>query len=170
MSFLELAKKRYSCKRYKSEQITKEQLDYILECGRVAPTAKNVQPQRIYVVNTKEGLEKIDQVTICRYNAPTVLIVCYSDDGIYTYPGTNINSGSEDASIVATHMMLGAADVGVDSCWLNRFNPDECKKMFNLPENETPVLLLDLGYSDNMGPLPNHESIKPIEETVKYIK
>lgn len=168
MEFRELIKERYSCKRFKSEQISKEQLGYILNAGRVAPTAKNAQPQRVYVIQSEEGLKKIDEVTICRYNAPTVLLVAYSNDGIYCYPGTTKDSGAEDCAIVATHMMLAAKDCGVDSCWLNRFNPDEAKAAFNLPENETPVLLLDLGYSDNFGPLPNHDLIKPEEETIFY--
>ena len=58
-------------------KIRKEQLDAILEAGRLAPTAKNLQEQKIYVVQSDEGLEKIDRITPCRYGAGTVLLVAF---------------------------------------------------------------------------------------------
>ena len=86
------------------------------------------------------------------------------------YPGGKYDSGREDATIVATHMMLAAKDCGVESCWLNRFDPDELKAEFGLPENEEILMLLDLGFAaEGAGPLPNHESRKELSETVSYI-
>ena len=70
MDFIELAKSRYSCKKFDSRQISKEQLDSILEAGRLAPTAKNLQEQYVYVVQSAEGLAKVDALTPCRYGAP----------------------------------------------------------------------------------------------------
>lgn len=170
MNFLELAKKRYSCKKYSDRQITKEELDVILEAGRVAPTAKNLQEQHIYVVQSADKLAIIDDATPCRYGAPTVLVVAYDKNNVFTYPGNKSASGAEDATIVATHLMLAAASVGVDSCWLNFFNPEELAKALNLPENEEIVMLLDLGYAaEGAAPLANHASRKPIEETVTYL-
>lgn len=72
----------------------------------LASTAKNLQGQRIYVVQSAEGLAKIDALTPCRYGAPTVLVVAYDKNSIFVFPGGKANSGEEDASIVATHMML----------------------------------------------------------------
>ena len=77
MEFSELVKARYSCKKFDGRPVEKAQLDAILEAGRLAPTAKNLQEQRIYVVQSEEGLAKVDQVTPCRYNAGTVLIVAF---------------------------------------------------------------------------------------------
>ena len=71
MDFMEVLKKRYSCKKFDGRKISKEQLDAILEAGRLAPTAKNLQEQKIYVVQSDEGLEKIDRITPCRYGAGT---------------------------------------------------------------------------------------------------
>ena len=142
-----------------------------MEAGRLAPTAKNLQEQRIYVVQSEEALAKVDKVTPCRYGAPTVLIVAFDKNNVFTYPGDKRDSGVEDAAIVATHMILAAANEGVDSCWLNYFNPDEVAKAFDLPENEEVLMLMDLGYAAEEGkPLTNHFSRKPIEETVTYIK
>lgn len=170
MNFSELAKKRYSCKSFNGEKLSKEQLESILDAGRLAPTAKNLQEQKIYVVESAEGLEKIDKVTPCRYNAPTVLVVAFDKDNVFTYPGEKRDSGIEDATIVATHMLLAAADVDVDSCWINFFDPDILAKELGLPENEEILMLLDLGFASEKGaPLSNHNSRKPLSETVKYI-
>lgn len=76
----------------------------------------------------------------------------------------------EDAAIVATHLMLAAANAGVDSCWLNFFDPDELAKELGLPENEEVLMILDLGYAaESAGPLANHGSRKPLSETVAYL-
>ena len=69
MDFIELAKSRYSCKKFDSRQISKEQLDNILEAGRLAPTVKNLQEQHVYVVQSAEGIAKIDSLTPCRYTS-----------------------------------------------------------------------------------------------------
>lgn len=168
MDFLELARKRYSCKQYDGRQISDEQLSAILEAGRLAPTAKNLQEQRIYVMQSEEALALVDEVTPCRYGAPTVLVVAFDTEKVFTYPGGKRDSGIEDAAIVATHMMLAAKDVGVESCWLNLFDPDIVKERLALPENEEVLMLLDLGFSaEDAGPLPNHASRKPLEETVE---
>ena len=167
MDFTEVIRNRYSCKSYNGTQITEEQLNEILEAGRVAPTAKNLQVQSVYVVQSEEGLAKIDKVTPCRYGAPTVLIVAYDKNNQYTYPKGGRTSGIEDAAIVATHMMLAAYNAGVDSCWLNCFDPDALAKDMALPENEEILMLLDLGYASEEGkPLLNHELRKDISETV----
>ena len=170
MEFAEVVKNRYSCKKYDGKQISEDQLDAVLQAGRLAPTAKNLQGQRIYVVQSAEGLAKIDELTPCRYGAPTVLLVAFDKNSVFVYPGEKVNSGVEDASIVATHMMLAATNTGVDSCWLNFFDPAAVAKAFDLPENEQVLMLLDLGFAaEGFAPLPNHTSRKPLEETVKYL-
>ncbi|MDO5016433.1 MAG: nitroreductase family protein [Eubacteriales bacterium] len=170
MEFKDLVKHRYSCKQYSDRKLEPEKLEAILEAGRWAPTAKNQQVQRIYVLQSEEALAIVDKVTPCRYGATTVLAVAYDINDVYTYLGDRYNSGAEDVTIVATHMMLAAANEGVDSCWLNRFNPDELAKELKLPENQRIVILMDLGYAaEGAGPLPNHHSRKPLSETVTYL-
>ena len=167
MEFKEVIKNRFSCKKYGSRRVEADKLNAILEAGRLAPTAKNLQEQRIYVLQSEEALAKIDKATPCRYGAPTVLVVAYDRINVFTYPGGKKDSGAEDATIVATHMILAAADAGVDSCWLNNFDPDALAKDLGLPENEEILMLLDLGYAaEGAGPLANHMSRKPLSETV----
>ena len=70
MAFIDLARSRYSERRFAQTPIEPEKIDLILEAGRVAPTARNRQPQRILVVQSEEGLERIDRCTDCRFGAP----------------------------------------------------------------------------------------------------
>ncbi|MBR1852966.1 MAG: nitroreductase family protein [Lachnospiraceae bacterium] len=170
MEFKEVVSKRYSCKKYSSRQVEAEKLEAILQAGRLAPTAKNLQEQHIYVIQSEEALAKIDAITPCRYGAPTVLAVAFDKNNVFTYPGGKRDSGMEDASIVATHMILAAADEGVDSCWVNYFDPDLAADKLGLPENEEVLMLMDLGYAaDGAGPLANHGSRKALAETVTYL-
>ncbi|SDB67876.1 nitroreductase family protein [Butyrivibrio sp. INlla16] len=170
MEFSDVVKNRYSCKKYDTRKVDRARLNTILEAGRLAPTAKNLQEQHVYVIESEENLAKIDKATPCRYGAPTVLVVAFDKNNVFTYPGGKRDSGIEDASIVATHLMLAAANEGVDSCWLNFFDPDELAKDLGLSENEEILMLLDLGYAaEGAGPLDNHNSRKELSETVTYI-
>ncbi len=170
MEFKEVIEKRYSCKKYSSRQVEKEKVDAILNAGRLAPTAKNLQEQRVYVIQSEDILKKIDGITPCRYGAPTVVVVAFDKDNVFTYPGEKRDSGVEDATIVATHMILAATDEGVDSCWINYFDPDKAATELGLPENEEVLMLLDLGYAaDGAGPLETHTSRKPLSDTVVYM-
>ena len=170
MEFKEVVKNRYSCKKYRDDKVEPEKLEAILSAGRLAPTAKNLQEQHIYVLQSEEMLAKVDALTPCRYNAPVVLVVAFDKNNVFTYPGDKRDSGVEDATIVATHMILAAADEGVDSCWVNFFDPEKAAEALGLPENEEVLMLMDLGYAaEGAGPLVNHDSRKPLSETVTYL-
>ena len=171
MQFQDLIKERYSCKSFdSSHQVSSDVLTAILEAGRLAPTAKNLQEQHIYVVQSPEALSIVDRHTPCRYGAPTVLVVAFDTNNVYTYPDGKRQSGVEDAAIVATHLMLAAKDNGVESCWLNCVHMDNLRHDLNLPEHEDILMLLDLGYpSPDAAPLANHFSRKALGETVTYL-
>lgn len=170
MEFKEVIRARYSCKSYSDRQIEQEKLDAILNAGRLAPTAKNLQEQHVYVLRSAEALARVDSVTPCRYGAPTVLVVAFDKNRVFTYPGGKRDSGVEDATIVATHMILAAADEGVDSCWINFLDPEKLAQALGLPENEEILMVMDLGYAaEGAGPLPNHGSRKDLSETVSYL-
>ncbi len=170
MEFKEVVQNRYSCKKYSDRPVEAEKLNAILEAGRLAPTAKNLQEQHVYVVQSAEALAKIDAITPCRYGAPTVLVVAFDKNNVFTYPGGKRDSGVEDATIVATHMILAAADECVDSCWVNFLDPEKLAQAIGLPENEEVLMVMDLGYAaEGAGPLANHSSRKPLSETISYL-
>ena len=146
MTFLELAKERYSVRSFKDTPIKPEKLKQILEAGRVAPTACNNQPQRIKVITDPENLAKMDECTPCRFNAPAVLLVCYDKTVCWKSPFNNELSGQVDASIITTHLMLAAQEAGLGTCWVMYFDPTKTVKLFELPENLMPVAFLPIGY------------------------
>lgn len=169
--FIDLAKKRYSVRKYSGEQVPQEMLDRIIEAGMVAPTAKNLQPVRIYVIRSAEGLAKVDSLTPCRFGAPVVLLFTMVLEEMWRNPlQEGISSGQEDASIVATHMMLEAADIGLGSLWINYFANSDAEKAFGIPAGERAVLLMDIGYAAaDAEPSSNHGTSRPADEVVRYI-
>ena len=170
MEFTTVVKERYACKKFDGRPIGRETLLEILEAGRVAPTAKNLQGQRVYVLESAEALAKFDEASPCRYGAGTVLVVAFNKEEVFHYPGGKRDSGIEDATIVATHLMLAAKNAGVESCWINRFDPEEMARVLDLPENEEVLMALDLGCpAEGAGPLPNHENRKALQETVRFL-
>lgn len=176
MGFFELAKERYSVRKFKDMPVEQEKLDRIIEAGMNAPTARNRQPQRIYIIKSEEGIRKINECSPCIYGASCVLLICYdningaADDPMVSEKEFHYRSrfGEHDAAIVATHMMLEAWDEGIGSCMVGYFNLDKVRENFNLPETEFPMLLLPIGYAD-MGPGPRHAERKAREEIVKEV-
>lgn len=166
--FESVIRERTATRKFKEKTVPKEKIEKILEAGRLAPTAKNIQPQKIYVVQSKEGLEKIDKISPCRYGSSTVLIVC-SDKSI-AWSKENYSSYETDACIVATHMMLEATNIGIDNIWIEMFDIEALKKEFNLKENLEPICLIPLGYaSEDYTGNPMHNQRKDLEDIVEYI-
>lgn len=167
MEFDKVIRERFSVRKFKSDLVSDDLINKILEAGNLAPTAKNNQPQKIYVVNSKEGLEKIDKASPCRYNAPVCLIVA-SDKNI-AWSKENYSTYEMDACIVATHMMLEATNVGVDNIWIEMFDKDILRREFNISENIEPICLIPLGYrDDSCVPSPMHNKRKDLSEIVEY--
>jgi len=168
MSFYELAAARYSVRKFSSNPIEPEKLKKVLEAGRVAPTAKNSQSHRIIIADTAEDIAKVDGCTPCRYGAPTVIFVCYDNTECWVREFDNEPSGVVDASIVTTHLMLAAQDVGLGTCWVMRFDPAKAVELFALPENIIPVAFLPIGYpAEDAAPSDRHEDRMTIEELMK---
>ena len=76
MSFLDLMKERYSVRKFSDKKVEDEKLELILEAGRVAPTAKNYQPQRMLVLRSEENIAKLNKLSPCVYGATTAIMVC----------------------------------------------------------------------------------------------
>ena len=171
MDILELLKNRYSVRDFdESREIKKEDLEKILEAGRVAPTAKNTQSQRILVLQSEEAVAKAREITPSAYNAPTVLIICSDTDEAWKRTNDGWCSATLDSAIVTCHMMLEAASLGIGSCWVCAFNAEKVRKAFDLPENIVPYSMLPLGYpSTTCQPNPRHYERFPIENSVKYL-
>ena len=141
MEFKEVIESRYSCKKYSDKKVEREKLEAVLEAGRLAPTARNLQEQHVYVLESREALDKFDIETPCRYGAPTVLVVAFD-----------------------------TTNQGLNSCWINGLDPEKLHKALGLPENEEILMAMDLGYAAEEGtPLPNHFKRKALSETISYL-
>ena len=168
MEFEKVIKERQAIRKFKDTPVSDELITKILEAGRLAPTARNFEPQRIYVVKSKEGLEKIDKVSPCRYNAPVVLLVCSDKSVAWTKP--NYSSYEMDATIAATHMILEATNVGVDNIWVMMFDNNKIKEEFNLGDSIEPICLIPIGYkSDDCPPSSQHNIRKELSELAQYV-
>lgn len=169
MNFLELAKKRYSERSFQPKAVENEKVAAILEAGRIAPTAANVQPQRILAVREKAGLEKIGRAANI-YGAPLALVVCCDKGKAWTRPFDSKKTTDIDASIVTDHMMLEAADLGLGSGWICYFKPDILRSEFAIPDTLEPVNILAVGYAGGEPSSPDRHDTErlPLSETVSY--
>lgn len=168
MTFMELARARYSVRSFQSCPVEEEKLNQILEAGRIAPTARNFQPQRIFVARSEEARQKLASVCSCTFGAPVILVVAYDrtrDSKSALRPGYEF--GEMDASIVCTHMMLQATELGLGSCWVGHFNSDQVCEALGLPEEVTVAALLPLGYAaQDSRPSANHTAYRAFAETI----
>jgi nitroreductase len=170
MDFLDLARKRFSMRQFDTRPLSNEDINLILEAGRLAPTAKNLQPQKIFVLTSEEALSKL---LLCResiFGAKTAFLVCYDKNESWKRDCDGYDSGYVDATIVATQMMLEATSIGVGTTFIMWYDVPTLISEFNLPENIVPVCILAAGYpSEQTHPSRMHTDRKPLFETVKFI-
>ena len=153
-NFLEIIRTRRSCRSYKPDQITDEQLSVVLEAGTYAPTSRGLQSPFIVAVQNealKERLAKMNAevmgvTTNPYYDAPTYVLVFVPEDA---------PNGVQDASLVLENMMLAAHAQGLGSCWIHReremFATEEGKglmRQWGLPEGLIGIGALSVGYPD----------------------
>lgn len=173
MSFLDLARARYSCRAFTSEPVTDEQLAKLLEAVRLAPTAKNTYPVKVWVFRSDEALDKIRTCTACHFNAP--LVVLFGADpaaeGVFVRPSDGQNAALGDATIVATHYMLEAKDLGLDTTWVGFFDTPKINEAFPETSGYELVGMFPTGHADpeKGGPSPRHTQRKELDEFVTVL-
>jgi nitroreductase len=190
MDFMDISKMRITTRQFAQKPVEKEKVDKILEAGRWSPTAVDYQPQRILVLNQPETLSKVKEFctfgydkkyadlakecdtedhkhNVYYYGAPLVLLICWDKNVCWTHPQNGQSSGSTDATIVTTHMMLEAASIGLGTVWISYFDHDKARNLLNIPENYEINGMLYIGYqADDFEPNPNMTGKRfPIEQT-----
>ena len=167
MDFLQMIKSRRSVRAYLPQAVEVEKLNRILAAAQAAPTACNRQPLRLLVVQSAEGLRKLEKAAQT-YGAPLAILVCADHDRVWRRPFDGVTAAHIDASIATDHMMLAAAELGLGSVWICHFKPDVIRGEFDLPAHLEPVNLLLIGHPDpSAGPQGNPER-RPLEELVSY--
>ena len=169
MDFEEIIRNRESVRKFSHQKIEMESIKKILEAGRLAPTAKNAQPVKIYVLDSKEAREKLDKATTFRYGAQTSFLICGNKEEAWVNEREEYPTAEVDCAIITTHMMLEATNLGIDSIWIRFFNSTILKEEFDIPDNLTPVALLNIGYRESdYKSNPLHQKRKSLEEMVEF--
>ena len=170
MDFLKLAKDRYSCRRLTDKPIEKEKIERILESAIAAPTAKNIQPYKIWKIVSAEGIEKIKQVTNYTFGAGLILAVGVDKNEAFTRPFDEMNFGQIDGAIVATHIMLAVQAEGLGTTWVGWFDAPKLQELIPEMKNYDMIALFPIGYpAEDAKPSNRHEDRKKISEVVTEI-
>jgi nitroreductase len=168
MEISQLIIERFSVRGYKSDPVEPEKINAMLEAARMAPSAANRQPYRLYVIKTAGREELLRKV----YNsdwfvqAPYVICVCTLASLAWERKTDNQSYALVDAAIFLDHLILKATDLGLGTCWIAAFDPEAAREVLSLPEEETPVLFTPLGYPDAAA---RPKRRKTLDELVRYI-
>ncbi len=144
-AFMRILESRYSCHSFDSYPVSDTKLNMILEAGRLAPSARNLQPTRIWVVKSEEALARLHTVHPC-YGAPVVLIVGCRNEEAWIRETDGVNAAKTDAAIVLTHLMLTATDMGLANMWIWDFDPRKIREVLPETREHGVYALLAIGY------------------------
>ena len=166
-AFMNILESRSSCHSFNHYPVSASKLEMILEAGRLAPSAANCQPVRIWVVKSEEALAKLHEVHPC-YGAPVVLVVGCRNEEAWVRPSDGVNAAKTDAAIVLTHLMLTATDAGLANMWIWDFDPSKIREV--LPETREHGIygMLAIGHPSAADgrPTERHAQRKALEDLV----
>ncbi len=169
-SFIELAKLRFSCRKYLQKEVSKEVIESVIEAARIAPSATNSQPWRFIVVSKEPLLQQIKNCYSRDWlqGAPVVIVAC-GDHSISWRRADGKDHCDIDMAIAIDHITLMATSVGLGTCWICKFDSMKCSEILKLPSHLTPVALIPLGYpaetAKEAGP---HFKRKPLNEIISW--
>ena len=165
MKLVELAEKRYSCRAYRSDEVERGKLEYIMECVRLSPSAVNKQPWLFRIVSCDEEKAKLRQC----YNrewfgtAPMYIVASILHDEEWVRADGK-RHGDIDIAIAVEHLCLAATEQGLGTCWVCNFDAALCKQLFGMGGNEEPAVLIPLGYAADE---PKEKRRKALGEIVR---
>jgi nitroreductase len=167
MEYSELIAARYSARAYRPDPVEDEKLQSVLEAARLAPTAANRQPIQLVVMHTEGRKEEIGKIYHRPWfvQAPLVIAVCTISSQAWVRESDKFNARLIDAAIVADHLILAAANLGLGTCWIANFNTEAARSVLRLPAEAEPVIFTPLGYpADQLG----QKIRKPLSDLVRY--
>ena len=169
-AFMRILESRYSCHSFSDYPVSDSKLNMILEAGRMAPSAKNLQPTRIWVVRSEDALARLRTVHPC-YGAPIVLIVGCRNEEAWIRDSDGVNAAKTDAALVLTHLMLTATDAGLANMWIWDFDPHQVREVLPETKQHGVYALLAIGYpAEGEGdPTELHSIRKSLDEMVTVL-
>ncbi len=168
--FLSLAKERYSCRKISGREVEQEKIDKIIEAGRVAPTAVNRQPFRIWVMRSEEAKKAVHDVTGYTFGAELFFLVGASREEAWVRDADQANFADVDGAIVATHMMMEIQDLGLSTTWVGHFDAPKLQGIYPEMKNYDLLAIFPVGYAaEGARPAHLHSEFRDKSETVKVI-
>ncbi len=172
MEYSDLIKSRESIRNYDPEKpVPKEILEKILDAGRYAPSACNIQPWKFLVISSSTVLEK---VRAC-YNkawfkdAPHILIIVGFRDQAWVRGYDGYNSIETDLAIAMTHLILAAENEGIGTCWIEAYNPAILREALKLKDGQVIFGITPLGYQRPGFRKVMNKQRKPLGEIVEFL-
>ncbi|HOV83178.1 MAG TPA: nitroreductase family protein [Methanothrix sp.] len=166
MEVMEAIRSRRSIRRYQDRPVEPDRLMRVLEAGRIAPSAKNLQDWKFIVVRDGEKRRRLSEAAMGQPQvaaAPVVIVACA------TKPENILPCGQHcypiDLSIALDHMSLAAVAEGLGTCWIGAFYEDRVKEVLGIPAGVRVTSLLTLGYPAES---PSARPRKRLEEIVAY--
>jgi nitroreductase len=172
MDFTKLIQQRESIRNYDpARPVPREVLDRIMEAGRLAPSACNIQPWQFLVIESPALLRAVKACYFKPWfhDAPQILVVVgfRKSAWVRTYDG--YNSLETDIAIAFTHLMLAAENEGVGTCWIEAYDPVVLRKALDLKENEEVFGITPLGYPREGFVKKGIKNRKSPGEVVRYL-
>lgn len=177
MEFLELVRRRYSCRRYDARPVEREKIEQCLEAARLAPSASNSQPWTFVVVDDPAIKDRVAAETFGRLisfnhfsvQAPVLVAVVAESPGPVTRIGQFLKKRPFyliDLGIAAEHFCLQAAELGLGTCMLGWFGARGVSRLLHIPSGKRTELVITLGYpADDQTP---EKRRKPIDQIMSY--
>lgn len=170
MSFLDIARKRCSVRNFLPRDVEREKLLQVLEAARIAPSACNLQPWKIFVVENPERKMELYESYPRKWfaQAPVILVICADHNQSWKrHDGKDF--ADVDIAIAVDHMTLAAAALGLGTCWIGAFDELKCRKAMQLPAHLEPIVMLPLGYPEKTESPERHNTRrKSLEEIVEW--
>jgi len=163
MDVYEAIEKRYSVRSYEDRPVEAEKLQRVLNAGRLAPSARNLQDWKFVVVQDGQVRSRLAQAAGQAFlgTAPVVIAVVTLVPERTMYCG--IPAGPVDCAIAIDHMTLAAVAEGLGTCWIGHFDQDACCKILQVPPSAKIVEMLALGSPAGKA---GRKSRKPLDEVV----
>lgn len=166
MDFLDLARRRYSVRAYESDPVPEDLLEQVLEAARLAPTASNLQPFQLVVIQTQGREQALRRIYDRDWFVQAPLVICAVATPSAAWKRSDgENYGFVDVAIVVDHLILAATSLGLGTCWIAAFNPDTARKELGLPDEAEPVVFTPLGYPADQ---PGQKERLALSELVRH--
>jgi len=172
MEYTDLIKSRASVRNYDANRtVDKEILEKILDAGRLAPSACNIQPWKFLIISTPDLLEKVKASYNREWfkNAPHVLAVVGYRDQAWKRSYDGYNSIETDVAIAMTHIMLAAENEGVGTCWIAAYDPAKLRETLDLHVDQLVFGITPLGYPKCGYEKASSKKRKPLSEIADFL-